>query len=262
MSNLKALALASFASLPLVSQAAITYEPFDYTAGVTLESTTEWVPLNTGTAPTVASGNLSYPGMDPSSGNMASFPGGNFQEALGTLNSYTTGTVYYSFVFQLSSLPTTATYSFALSTANTNYGAPLFLQASGAGFQIGLSNRSSGSTVTYDTTVFGLNTSIFVVGSYTFNAGTGDDISRVWINPSYSTFLADNAPAATLTSTGGTDLGAINQFLVRGAAGSPAGVFDDAATTAVRKWIYEPRRENGIAVSSQSKAKLVFDAAN
>ena len=43
---------------------------------------------------------------------------------------------------------------------------------------------------------------------------------------------------------------------------TPAGVFDDAATTAVRKWIYEPRRENGIAVSSQSKAKLVFDAAN
>ena len=43
---------------------------------------------------------------------------------------------------------------------------------------------------------------------------------------------------------------------------TPAGVFDDSATTAVRKWIYEPRKENGVAVSSQSKAKLVFDAAN
>jgi protein TonB len=40
---------------------------------------------------------------------------------------------------------------------------------------------------------------------------------------------------------------------------SPAGVFDDAATTAVRKWVYEPRKENGVAVSSQSKARLVFD---
>jgi protein TonB len=43
---------------------------------------------------------------------------------------------------------------------------------------------------------------------------------------------------------------------------TPRGVFDDAAITAVRKWIYEPRKENGVAVSSQSKARLVFDPAN
>jgi len=40
---------------------------------------------------------------------------------------------------------------------------------------------------------------------------------------------------------------------------TPAGVFDEAATTAVRKWIYEPRKENGAPVASQSRAKLVFD---
>ena len=43
---------------------------------------------------------------------------------------------------------------------------------------------------------------------------------------------------------------------------SPAGVFDDAATTAVRKWVYEPRKENGVPVASQSKARLVFEAAD
>ena len=43
---------------------------------------------------------------------------------------------------------------------------------------------------------------------------------------------------------------------------TPAGVFDDAATTAVRKWIYEPRKENGVAVASQAKARLVFEAAD
>jgi protein TonB len=42
---------------------------------------------------------------------------------------------------------------------------------------------------------------------------------------------------------------------------TPAGVFDDAATTAVRKWVYEPRKENGVPVVSQSKARLVFDPA-
>jgi TonB family protein len=43
---------------------------------------------------------------------------------------------------------------------------------------------------------------------------------------------------------------------------TPPGVFDEFAITAVRKWVYEPRKENGVAVASQSKAKLVFDAAN
>ena len=42
----------------------------------------------------------------------------------------------------------------------------------------------------------------------------------------------------------------------------PKGVFDDAAQNAVRKWVYEPRKENGFAVESVAKARLVFDAAN
>ena len=40
----------------------------------------------------------------------------------------------------------------------------------------------------------------------------------------------------------------------------PAGIFDDAAQNAVRKWLYEPRKENGVPVASQAKARLVFDA--
>jgi protein TonB len=41
---------------------------------------------------------------------------------------------------------------------------------------------------------------------------------------------------------------------------SPQGIFDDAAQTAVRKWVYEPRKENGVAVESTARAKLVFEA--
>jgi len=43
---------------------------------------------------------------------------------------------------------------------------------------------------------------------------------------------------------------------------TPAGTFDEPAVDAVRKWIYEPRKENGVAVASTAKARLVFDAAN
>jgi TonB family protein len=43
---------------------------------------------------------------------------------------------------------------------------------------------------------------------------------------------------------------------------SPSGVFDNAALAAVRKWMYEPRKENGVPVSSSARARLVFEPAN
>lgn len=42
----------------------------------------------------------------------------------------------------------------------------------------------------------------------------------------------------------------------------PQGVFDAAAQDAVRKWVYEPRKENGVAVESSARARLVFDPSN
>jgi TonB family protein len=42
----------------------------------------------------------------------------------------------------------------------------------------------------------------------------------------------------------------------------PQGVFDDSAQTAVKKWLYEPRKENGVPVESSARAKLVFEAAD
>ncbi len=41
---------------------------------------------------------------------------------------------------------------------------------------------------------------------------------------------------------------------------TPPGTFDDAAQAAVRKWVYEPRKENGVAVESTARARLVFEA--
>jgi len=38
-------------------------------------------------------------------------------------------------------------------------------------------------------------------------------------------------------------------------------VFDDSAREAVRRWVYEPRKENGVAVASPGKARLVFDGS-
>lgn len=230
--------VAAFAAAGLATAHAqlIAYESFNYTAGSnvagnTLSGVGTWVIQNTGVAPSVASGNLSVTGLQASAGNSALLPGGNYQEALlpftNTLNSSNPGSIYFSLALNVTGQPTAATYTLGFATGNTNYGAAIFTQASGAGYQIGFSNRSSGSTVTYDSTVYALNSTVFLVGRYDFVSGTGNDTSALWINPSSATFGAGAAPTATLSSSGGSDIAAINQFLLRGANGSPIATVDE-----------------------------------
>lgn len=224
----KLLAVLGIAAATIAGASAqlVVYDGFDYTASQNLTVQTTWSSLNTGVPPVVQAGNLSVSGLASPTGNRVSWDTGNIQEALKAVTSQSSGTVYYSFAFQLTALPTTATYSFALGTGNTNYAAPVWLQASGSNFNIGLSNRSN-STPNYAIGTYSLSTTYFLVGSYTFNSGTGDDASSLWIDPISSSFGADTAPTPSLTATGGTDMTAISQFLIRGAAGSPSGIMDE-----------------------------------
>ncbi|MBP6863679.1 MAG: PEP-CTERM sorting domain-containing protein [Candidatus Didemnitutus sp.] len=208
------------------------YEPFSYVngdplPGKILGGSYTWGFQNSGTDVTIASGNLSVTGLAASTGSSASLPGGNFKEAVlpFTTTPVSSGTIFYSFAFKLSSLPTATTYSFGLNS-NTNFASTIWLQASGGGYQIGLSNRSN-STPAYDSTVFATGTTVFIVGSYEFVSGTANDVSKLWINPASATFDDLAVPSAALTSTGGTDMTSINSFLIRGASGSPAGTFDE-----------------------------------
>ena len=216
------------------SQAQIMYDSFNYTVGNPLGTTPatngNWLPLNTGTAPLVASGNLDVAGLQSSTGNSVSWATGNIQEAYTTFSSVSTGLPFYSFAFRLTALPTGTTYSFGLIQPGTTtfYGSTIWLRASGSGFNIGLDNRSSvAPTSNYAAPTYDLNDTIFIVGSYEFVSGTGNDVSRIWINPSSTNFGALSAPTATITATGGTDLTGVGGFLLRGASGSPSGAMDE-----------------------------------
>jgi len=229
----KAVLFATCCSAGLMASAAvaelIVYEGFDYTVAGNLENNDPpWSGLNTGTAPVVAAGNLSVPGLAPPTGNRVSWEVGNIREAwLQLSGTQTSGTVYYSFPFQLSSVPTATTYSFGFTQNSTTYGATIWLRGDTDGFNIAVANRTTAPGAgDYLATKFPLNSTIFVVGSYEFIPGTGNDLSRLWINPASATFAAASAPTATLTATGGTDLSGIQGFLLRGANGSPAGVME------------------------------------
>jgi len=229
------IAIASAVMTASASYAQLFYESFNYTSGSTLATSPStngnWLPLNSGTAPQVANGNLNVFGLQSSVGNSLSWAAGNIQEAYSTISpAVSTGPLYYSFAFQLTALPTATTYSFGLlqSGSTTNYGATVWFKANGSGFNIGLDNRTATPTSNYATPIYNLNDTIFIVGSYEFISGAGNDVSRLWINPSYIDFSALSAPTATITATGGTDLtGGVNGFLLRGASGSPSGKIDE-----------------------------------
>ncbi len=229
--SLMCVAVFAAAGLATAHAQLIAYDSFNYTvggnlAGNTLAPGNTWGIQNTGTPPSVASGNLTVTGLTASAGNQVSMPGGNFQEAVLSYTAQSTGTIYFSFALSLSSQPTATSYSFGLNN-NTSFAATVWLQASGTGYKIGLGNRSSGTVPVYDSTEIALNQTVFLVGSYQIVSGATNDVSSLWINPSAATFAAGAAPTATLVSTGGTDIGSVNSFLIRGAAGSPAGVFDE-----------------------------------
>jgi len=216
------------------SQAQIFYDAFNYSTGTLAPSTTtpsngSWLALNSGTAPAVVSGNLDISGLQSSTGNSVSWTTGNIQEAYTTFSSASTGLLYYSFAFRLTALPTATTYSFGLMQpgSTTTYGSTIWLRASGAGFNVGLDNRTPSSTSNFAAPTYNLNETLFIVGSYEFVSGTGNDISRIWINPSSTDFSALSAPTATITATGGTDLTGVRGFLLRGANGSPSGQMDE-----------------------------------
>ena len=216
------------------------YEPFadatgsggtSYTVGQTLVGQTDaggqsWYragPIST-TTPTIVSGNLTYSGLPASQGNSVSFGLNGESARLNLSSAVTSGTIYYSFLMNVSSianLPTTSTAGIfwagfnntpgSQATTPSVVGTRLYARTTTGGFQLGVNENSSTST-TWDTTdTFSTGNTMFIVGSYTFNPGTGDDVSALWINP---TIGSATAPAATISATGGSDLSTIASFVL------------------------------------------------
>jgi len=215
------------------SASLIVYDGFDYIVSGNLASNTPgsgiWNALNTGTAPTIGSGNLSVGGLQDPSGQRATWGSGNIQEAWYTTGlSNNSGTIFYSLALQITSLPTAATYSFGLTGSSTAYGTTIWVTNNGiGGFRLGMANGTSIAQGSYAPTDFSLSNTIFIVGSYEFVAGATNNISRLWINPDSSTFGLASAPTVTLQNTGASELSLINGFLIRGTTGSPAGTADE-----------------------------------
>ena len=138
----------------------------------------------------------------------------------------TSGSIYTSFLINLTSATSGGDYFFAAyssATSGGGFNGRIFAKASGAGYVLGLTKSS---TIVYDTTVRNFNTTYLVVLKNQISATTTtDDNVSIWVDPA----LASSEGTALLNSNAGNDITAAVGFdgvVIRQGSGTPAGKID------------------------------------
>ncbi|HWS60327.1 MAG TPA: T9SS type A sorting domain-containing protein, partial [Flavobacterium sp.] len=185
-------------------------ENFNYTVGNSLGAEQKWTNVNTGDIIAVTTGNLTYTGITPS-GNSVSFSGAGF-ETYTPFTSTTSGTVYYSFLMNITDMTNvttdlTETYFAGLTDNAKSYMGRLFVKKNGTQYNLGFDSAST--TTNYDATLRNIGDVVLVVMGYDFTANT----LSAWFNPDLSTFTT--ATPATLTNTPATAIANLGGFILR-----------------------------------------------
>jgi hypothetical protein len=180
----------------------------------------------------VASGNLTNSpllALSPA-GNMANIAGtggGSSYRAFSS-SAVPSGTVYYSFLVQCTSLPTSGDKYLTglLPGGTTSPGGssdPLavYMKLGGTSYQVGI--RKSGATTSYAPTPLALNTTNLIVAKYTLGPGAGDDVVSLYINPTPGV-VEPASPDVTLT--GGTDASNLQNVYLKSSSGYGVWNFD------------------------------------
>jgi hypothetical protein len=222
--------------LPVVPPALPIYDALDYAADTALATQGGWV-LNGGASGLIEAGNLIVPGLAIAVGNRLTWGSASMSLRLPLGTNLTSGEVFFSFMLRVDDLGASfvndGTLEGFTTGTGTSFGTKVNIRISGTGgFNLGIS-KSAGTTYgAWATTDFNVGDTLFVVGRYRFNGGTGtDDLSDLWLNPVRSSLGATSPPPATISGvgSGGTDLTQIDRFFFRsgGSTASPAKLVAD-----------------------------------
>lgn len=188
---------------------------FNYPVGSDLGTQGGWTNLNSGDAVTVLSGNLSYTGLAPSSGNKVGFGGAGIDAQFTFGAAENTGTVYASFIMQVTDLSTltgpNGGYFTGFGLNATTFAATVWLRSAGTQFNIGINKATSTTDVVWLPTNYNTNEAIFVVIAYSFGSGNSD----IWVNPADTSLGQSSAPASDATATLGTTRSSLERFFLR-----------------------------------------------
>jgi hypothetical protein len=185
-------------------------EHFNYTVGNSLGAEQMWTNVNAGDNVLAVAGNLVYTGITPS-GNSVSFSGAGI-ETFSPFTTTTSGTVYYSFLMNITDMANvttdlTETYFAGLTDNAKSYMGRLFVKKNGTQYQLGFDSEST--TTNYDATLRAVGDVVLVVMGYDFTANK----LSAWFNPDLTTFTA--ATPATLTNTPAVAIANLGGFILR-----------------------------------------------
>lgn len=164
-------------------------EDFNFSGALTANSWTAHSAAGTSAQTTSATG-LSMTGLN-GSGNavVLNTSGEDVSKSLGT--SYSSGSVYLSFLVNVSAAKTAGDYFIHLIQGTTSSGTfypRIFVKSVTDGIQFGISKTSTAAaTIAYTTKSYSLNTTYLAVVKYTFNTGsTTDDTAELYISNSFA----------------------------------------------------------------------------
>lgn len=197
-------------------------EEFSYTAGDTLNGSGGWVVQSTPSYVNpikVASPGLTYTDYPAIAGN-AALVDTTGQDLFRPFSGITSGTVYASFLVNVTKATTNGDYFFHFTKAFTfTFLGRVYVKSSGSNIAFGLLKGSTG-TVAYTPADYSLNTTYLLVLKYQFNGGsTTDDSVYLYINPAIST--TEPTPNLSFGSTN-ADFDTLSAVNLRQGSGSNA----------------------------------------
>ncbi len=223
------------ASLVVVTQSLLFYEPFAYTnigGLVSSNNPADWAFNGAGSDDLgVTTGSLSYPGLAAPIGNSATNGGPGLGARRIWDYAVNTGVLYFSALLRVNSLgyPTWNSGSGQIgaltATDNQSFRLAVMIKSnSPTGYVLGLQKGGTGAFTTFATNEFHAGDTLFLAGRYDFTVSPNS--IALWINPGSTNFGATNAPATVLTNNGGTDGFTIDRINLRQntAASVPANV--------------------------------------
>ena len=188
-------------------------DSFAYTVGNSLSAEQKWTNVNSGDNVLSTSGNLTYTGIT-SSGNSISFSGAG-AEAFSPFTTTTTGTVYTSFLINVTSMGLVATDGnetvFASVTDNLKGFKARILtkRVSATTYQLGCTSATISAASSFDTTIYTVGATVLVIIGYDFTSNS----LKMWLNPAVATF--SSATPATITDTPATAFTNLGGFILR-----------------------------------------------
>lgn len=195
------------------------YESFDYTVPGALQTQSGYTALNSGDDISIVAGNLSYTDLPASIGNKINFAGAGI-DAKYDITPVSADTIYYSFLVKINDISAVTDpnggYFAGFGANDTNFGGTIWTKkVDNSTFKFGSEVRTAtGNGTTWSTTDYNVGDTYLVVGSYTFVAGTNNDVAKLWINPTLG-LTTEPTPTIEDQWTASTDLASIVHFFFR-----------------------------------------------